>query len=421
MVTLCDDLLVDILSRLPIKSLFRFKSMSQSFNQLITSIISDPKLLESNHTFGSVQGFFHFSYNTPQNIRYLSLHPQHPVKNSGRSIDSSQIIDSPHIIDSCNGLLLLDIPHTNLFSLYNPTIQKQCYFLKPINWSPSSLQNIGLAYDPNALISNNRCKLVFVYKWHFLPNGRDQYGFKIFSPDTLAWRKVEVRLACRAGEFVKHGQAVYFNESLHWIRESGDIIVFDMEKNIPRIIGKPFFLEGYESNMWFGVTRGSINVVHISKTQVVIFVLHDYVNHKWGCVRIKINCFPPKRMFCPVVKFFDGEWIVLQSQGRAKDINSYNMRLDEWKKIGVLQDSKDGMQEYIPFIPSTEWLDTAPLNNNFLGENYSSSKFENFWPRVLRSSKRASKRRRVISQVPSDSRPKRVTQKPPRFDDYCSE
>ena len=79
MATISDDLLPEILSRLPIKPLFQFKCVSKRFYQIITSILSDPKLL----ALKSVYGFFHFSYLSPQNIRYLSLHPQHhPVENS---------------------------------------------------------------------------------------------------------------------------------------------------------------------------------------------------------------------------------------------------------------------------------------------------------------------------------------------------
>ena len=79
MATISDDLLPEILSRLPIKPLFQFKCVSKRFYQIITSILSDPKLL----ALKSVYGFFHFSYLSPQNERYLSLHPKHhPVENS---------------------------------------------------------------------------------------------------------------------------------------------------------------------------------------------------------------------------------------------------------------------------------------------------------------------------------------------------
>ena len=63
-------------------------------------------------------------------------------------------------------------------------------------------------------------------------------------------------LECESSEFVKHGQAVYFNKSLHWIRKSGDIVVFDLKENKPKIISKPRFLDKFKDDMWFGVTRG---------------------------------------------------------------------------------------------------------------------------------------------------------------------
>ena len=290
MVITCDDLLPDILSHLPIKSLFRFKCVSQRFNK----IISDPKLLAKNHqihALQSVHGFFLFSYRSPQNIRYLSLHPQHhPVNDSGRPIYSYQILDS------CSGLLLLNL--VNDFNLCNPTIKKHRYILKPINWSPSLKQNIGLAYDSSASISNNICKLVFAYesvKRYRVP-GVEEYEFKIFSPNANAWRVVDMTLECISGEFVKQGQAVYFNESLHWIRESGDIIVFGMKENVPRFISKPIFLEEFQDNMWFGVTSGSLGILYISMTEVVILVLHDYLNeNSWGHVMIEINSWPRRR------------------------------------------------------------------------------------------------------------------------------
>ena len=423
MVTLCNDVLVDIFSRLPIKCLFQLKCVCQRFNQVINSISSDPKLLPTHDALGlgSVHGFFHFSCYSPQNIRYLSLHPQqqYPIDN----IYVSSIHSSHQIVDSCNGLLLLNFVKTNLFTLCNPTTKKHRYIVKPANWSPNPKQNIGLAYNDyssTSMISNHHCQLVFVYKMRNPLRGTEIYGFRIFSSNANAWRRVDSRLVCQSGEFVKHGQAVYFNESLHWMRKSGDIIVFDTKENKPRIMRKSHFLGEFKDDMWFGVTNGSINIVHVTRTEVVVLALHDYVNGVWKRVRFKTNHWSLKVLcdFCPI--FFDGELIVLQSHGNLlNQFFSYNIRLYEWKKIGDFTDSNDGIHECIPFIPSLAWLDTISeaLNNNFLEENYSNGRYDHFWPMILGTRKRT----RVNSQVPSDSRSKRVIRTPARFDDYWSD
>ena len=321
MATLCDDILLEIFSGLPIKYLFRLKCVSKRFNQIINSIISDPKLLPTHdHALGleSVHGFFHFSFHSPQNIRYLSLHPQHHSLNS-----SIRPISKHQIVDSCDGILLLNILQTNLFSLYNPTIKKYHYILKPTEWLPSVKQNIGLAYDhSSALISNNHCQLVLVYRKKNVLGGREQYGFTIFSSKEIAWwERVDAILECESSEFVKHGQAVYFNKSLHWIRKSGDIVVFDLKENKPKIIGKPRFLDKFKDDMWFGVTRGSINIVRILRTQIVVFVLLDYEKGEWGCVRIKISPWPLTSVFngfCPI--FFDGEDCFAEPRGSERNL-----------------------------------------------------------------------------------------------------
>ena len=160
-------------------------------------------------------------------------------------------ISQHQIVDSCDGILLLNILQTNLFSLYNPTIKKYHYILKPIEWLPSLKQNIGLAYDhSSALISNNHCQLVLVYRKKIVLGGREQYGFTIFSSKEIAyWERVDAMLECESSEFVKHGQAVYFNKSLHWIRKSGDIVVFDLKENKPKIISKPRFLDKFKDDV----------------------------------------------------------------------------------------------------------------------------------------------------------------------------
>ena len=84
------------------------------------------------------------------------------------------------------------------------------------------------------------------------------------------------------------------------------------------------------------------------------------------------------------------------------------MNLYKWNKIGDFLDSKDGMHEYIPFIPSLAWLDCAALNNNHVEEIHSNTRFEHFWPVVLRTRTKTRKRIRLISRVPLDSISKRV-------------
>lgn len=99
----------------------------------------------------------------------------------------------------------------------------------------------------------------------------------------------------------------------------------------------------------------------------------------------------------------------MQSQGEVKEIHLYNMRLKEWKKVGVILDSEDGVHEYIPFIPCLAWLDTASLNNNYLEENYSNCRFEHFWPINLSTRKRTSHFSSSTRQQIMKSNPKTST------------
>ena len=62
--------------------------------------------------------------------------------------------------------------------------------------------------------------------------------------------------------------------------------------------------------------------LYISLTEVVILVLHDYLDeNSWGHVMIE-KILGHEGEFSPI--FFDEELIVLQSQGVVKEIHLYN-------------------------------------------------------------------------------------------------
>lgn len=359
-----EDLVADILSCMPTKSVVRFKCLNKYYNQ----ITYDP-IFAANHALQSkpeVHGLFQISVLDSENTLFFTFH------NSKPKVYQSQL---PPIIASCNGFLLLNLPGSNLCML-NPTTDKFKIIPKSKAAYRCSKWNFGLAYDPIAYSSFNY-KLVHIYRNHILIPGVEVYSFEIFDLGADSWRESKSKLICGMAKFVKvNGQGVYLDGFVHWLRLCGDIIRFDVETEEATIMTLPEDLidewSGHENHSWFGAADGLIYLVYVSGRETVMWVLHNYENNRWGRVRTKILGLPLGS--CPI--FFDGARIVLQcGEQNEREIYMYNMKTEEWNHIGNIPSEMDGTHNaYIPFIPTL-----APVNNGTPSNGNSlECEFENF-------------------------------------------
>ncbi|KAL7191010.1 hypothetical protein ACSBR2_023144 [Camellia fascicularis] len=117
------DLLLEILFRLPPKSLIRFKSVSKDWFSLISN-----SQFSQNHSLRNPKPLFtglylHVEERFTLSIQSLSLNPHHSSLPSLSFLDCRCFNTSTTILHSCNGLLLC-LNGTTRFIVCNPTTKK---------------------------------------------------------------------------------------------------------------------------------------------------------------------------------------------------------------------------------------------------------------------------------------------------------
>ncbi|XP_022770126.1 putative F-box/kelch-repeat protein At1g20790 [Durio zibethinus] len=365
------DLIPNIFLCLPIESLVRFKCVNKECNQIISNpgFVADHAIRDPSKP----HGLFYFPHSNPGNVIYIPLYSQQKP---------NYFSAFPSIEASCNGLFLHVPSQTpQFFTVFNPTTKKFQLILRPKGYNNYPLShnkhNLGLAYDP-ILFSWHDYKVVHIFVIDLdLIRGNQVYGFEIFSSSLNSWKMSKSRLRCLSGQTYQT-EAVYLDGILHWIRECGDIVAFNVKTEDARIIPMPHTLrlkmiEYQNRKPWFGLAKGLVSVVYLSRSEFVVWVLHDYDNCKWGCVRIHIPSLSSRKDL--YVIFFDGEWVVFRGRDRGSVISMYNVKSNKWKKIEASYDDDDDDDDenedvYIPFIPTivemSTTLSTADHSINYL-------------------------------------------------------
>ncbi|KAL7146602.1 hypothetical protein ABFS83_06G052000 [Erythranthe nasuta] len=233
-----DDLLIQILLHLPVKSLMRFKLVSTHWKFLITSRrFSLLRYPAPNPAVGLI-------YLRPQSSHYDYIHVD--TKNpTNPPFKKLSFPGNPYpfwIHHSCNGLLLccsnanFDIRYSRspirMCYVYNPTTS--CFKNLPrpgvLQGVPRIVHGLNLAYDP---AESPLYKVVCVRGSEF---ARELCQIEIYSSVSGAW-SVSGEPFTATADF-NHG--VYWNGSIHWISyKTKEILYFDVEKEKFGKVGLP--------------------------------------------------------------------------------------------------------------------------------------------------------------------------------------
>ncbi|XP_050210952.1 F-box/kelch-repeat protein At3g23880-like [Mercurialis annua] len=143
------EILIEILKRLPVRSLLKFRCVSKSWNSLISS--SNFISSQVNHSTGRSTNIKSYSFVKQNSV--LDCKEQFILYNDGdddedftihRELDEFPYKDQEYfvIIGSCNGLICLSDSRYVRFYLWNPIINK-CLTISSLD---SSLV-VGFGYD----------------------------------------------------------------------------------------------------------------------------------------------------------------------------------------------------------------------------------------------------------------------------------
>lgn len=283
-----EELILEILTKLPIKSLLRFRCVCKSWLHIISNPYFIRKQLHfstqnthftTNHRIilSATTAEFHLKscsitslFNNPSTV---SQDLNYPVKNKFRH---------DGIVGSCNGLLCFAIKGDCVL-LWNPSIRVSKKS-PPLgnNWRPGCFTCFGLGYDH----VNDDYKVVAVF---CDPNEFfSESKVKVFSMATNTWRKIH--------DF-PHGVSPHQNSSgkfvsgtLNWASNYSigsssfwTIVSLDLEKETYREVLPPDYEKEECSTPSLSVLKGCLCMNYdYKKTDFVVWLMKDYgVRESW--------------------------------------------------------------------------------------------------------------------------------------------
>ncbi|OMO65088.1 hypothetical protein COLO4_31564 [Corchorus olitorius] len=285
---LCDDLVVEILCRLPPKNLITSKCVSKLWNRLITDVCA-PKF--SKHA--SLGGFF---FPVEERLVIRDQFFLHYVSNDGQCLSADEtVVESIsallpfkfnfyNLIHSCNGLLLFVNFVTGSIPQYyvcNP-LTKQCIEI-PRNIEREKLASdcgeelqkfAALAFDP---WKSSHYKVVSFNYWRNY-SLKKAVNFDVFSSDTGEWVSHTMPLDAPIHELGWIRYAVYLNGVVYRISRAKYLVQFDINKLNARATELPK-RDAIDSCGFIGVSGNHLHYSsHVDSTLFVWF-LEDH--SKW--------------------------------------------------------------------------------------------------------------------------------------------
>lgn len=218
-----EDVLVEILLWLPVKSLVRFQSVSKSWRALIR----DPKFIKL-HLERSIQTLSDRIFV----LRcYWDEYCLVKLNNEGWFDKPMKVVQSssipkwlPRINNHCNGLFC-GHDDKNGIVVWNPSLRKHKTIsnlkLNVFDFH-KQLFNVGIGYDP----INDDYKVVNIIQLSKFGEPVTVYDVLVYSLKESLWRRVEDKWPVK--DFIS-GVGTYLNGNMHWVGEIG-VVAFDLTK-----------------------------------------------------------------------------------------------------------------------------------------------------------------------------------------------
>ncbi|KAJ6961564.1 F-box protein CPR1-like isoform X2 [Populus alba x Populus x berolinensis] len=294
------EIAADILSRLPVKSLKRFRCVSKSWCKEIDSLY-----FINTHLKRSSQAHTHLSLILRDATNLCTVDLDSPdftsIKLKNNPLKSDHC--ATEVMGSCNGLLAL-LNSDFSIALYNPsTREKKMIPVSPLEFpndlddsKVSSLFNFyGFGHDP----INEDYKVVrFIHFYGDSPDGFFHCEVKVYSLKSNSWKRIDeypydLRFILPPDYHprCRRGYGVFANSAVHWKatvvgkgKENGSdlIVAFDLGAEEFKIIPQPDYSSN-EHEMNVGVLGGCLCVFcNKNCKQVEIWVMKEYgVKESW--------------------------------------------------------------------------------------------------------------------------------------------
>ncbi|XP_019051907.1 PREDICTED: F-box protein At5g49610-like [Nelumbo nucifera] len=276
-----DDIPIEVLSRLPAKTLLGLKCVSRGWHHLI----SDPAFIrvQIQRSKEAISGFFfqekfHWCDADIETLSYIPIgREQAVVKHTVLDFLPEKVV----IMDSSNGLICcrscMPAPDPVIY-VCNPS-NKEWVTLK---WAkPEKSKSLALLFDPfcNPIDTPMNFKVISV---HQIETDTDLYfSFKIYCSEKGAWRESKENCFCHYDLFKRKG--VFAGGVLHWLTNGDQILTFNVENEQCQLINLP--TSTIECNdlpeMCIGEAEGHLHYIMISTSGLQVWILEDYSGPKW--------------------------------------------------------------------------------------------------------------------------------------------
>ena len=178
-----------------------------------------------------------------------------------------------------------------------------------------------------------------------------------------SWKLLETTLTCCTSNLDDHmKKPVYMKGAVHWLRNDGSIVAFNLKTEKARLIPIRFPKELCLKTLFTAVDN---NLTLISATEEVIYVyaFHNILSDpKWVLVKqIRNGVLDEKRLYSWYVEAYDGKSLVLRETILKKDyynkhlkqvLHGYDLRANKWEVIGSIPEWSPSGLDFYQFTPS---------------------------------------------------------------------
>ncbi|XP_051180425.1 F-box protein At5g07610 isoform X1 [Lolium perenne] len=376
---LTDDILTDIISRVPYKSTCCCKCVATRWRDLFSHRDHRKKLPQS------LAGFFYEGYNRdrfPKIARYFTN-----VSGEGEPLVDPSLsflpgYNSLDILDSCNGLLLcrrwhFTNPQLMDYVVCNPATEKWVV-VPATDWS-SKVEVARLGFEP--AVSSHFHVFEFIDQQAWCIDESEFHGcvgrieaVATYSSNTGVWRHQVVE----NNQFAipTHSKGVFFNSIMHLAAFDDMVVTFDVQGNLLWTIGTPPSPPNCDDspiNDVF-VSQGQLHFANNSGSEsgrynLSVWVLEDY-DSKWSLKHTVSHWQLFGTNYLPldhnVIAFHPECNMIFIVYGHENTLMSYEM--DCRKRHFLRQLGRDCKSEYFSTDVKTPFIPYVPLFTESLAD-----------------------------------------------------
>ncbi|KAK1423972.1 hypothetical protein QVD17_19283 [Tagetes erecta] len=339
-----EEIILEILSKLPIKSLFRSKCVCKLWYNLASnrSFIHHFNQLSATNVMLLLQQQQHHPDPSDSNILLLD-HKTMPV-GSKLSLSLSFIKDDRVIIRaSCNGLLLCcSSNEKGVYYVCNP-ITRDFKLLPRIQERPITRfypdcepTLVGLSSD----LLTNTYKVVLA-GYHRMFGHRPESAkliCSVFDSHSNKWRKYVSHDQRHTFTHMNRNQVVFLNASLHWMTQGFSyLLVLDLDLDMWRRIVLPHEMGCSGSRVYLLEFDGKLSVVQICSVWMTIWV---YDEGRWDVIdRVSLRCI--RGMVPGIFPICQGrDYVFLAGH---KQVLVFQRKTRSWKEIYSVKNNNTTM------------------------------------------------------------------------------